>query len=441
MKADPSQISSKRHKQVVTNPAIQEAELRASPQPRQKPVRGVKKNSQEIERRHSVSEGLRDILAVLNSNLTLEEILDFIVRQASTLLAADAVAIYRLSAEKGFLIVQASIGLDEEFLTRAFIPLGQSVTGQATQNRRPTTLSEINPAYLEEPGMDPEIRDLLRLLSARYLAILSVPLIIKSEVYGAISLYYRNRRKFLQDDVDLAVAFSDQAALAIENARLRAQVEQKAVADERNRLARDLHDSVTQTLFSANLIAEVVPVIWDNSPEDARRGLEELRQLTRSALAEMRALLLELRPSDQNEARLEDRLRRLVDAASARSRVPITLTIGGQISLPPAVETVFYRITQEALNNIIKHAGACRAQVSLNVYRSGPARLDRRVELWIRDNGCGFDLQKVTKDHLGLGIMRERAESVGASFTIHSEIGHGTQFAVVWKESRRNKTG
>jgi ligand-binding sensor domain-containing protein/signal transduction histidine kinase len=202
-----------------------------------------------------------------------------------------------------------------------------------------------------------------------------------------------------------------------------------AVAAERSRLARDLHDAVSQTLFSASLIAEVLPRLWERNQDEGRRRLEEVRELTRGALAEMRTLLLELRPSALIEAEIGDLLRQLAESITGRARVPVTLEVKGEpsCSLPPDVKVVLYRIAQEALNNVAKHAEASQAMVSLQCQ-------DEQVELRVSDDGRGFDLKSIPTESLGLGIMRERAETIGAELTVESEAGQGTVITVVWKE-------
>jgi len=206
------------------------------------------------------------------------------------------------------------------------------------------------------------------------------------------------------------------------------QVREKAVAAERNRLARDLHDAVTQTLFSASLIAEVLPRIWERDRDEGQRRLEELRELNRGALAEMRTLLLELRPSALVEAELADLLRQLAESITGRARVPVTLDVEGACDLPAEVKVALYRIGQEALNNVAKHAGASQATVSL---RCQPGR----VSLHVRDDGRGFDPASLPLESLGLGIMRERAEAIGAKLTIESAVEQGTRVRVVWTEA------
>ncbi len=198
-----------------------------------------------------------------------------------------------------------------------------------------------------------------------------------------------------------------------------------AAAEERNRLARDLHDAVSQTLFSASLIAEVLPRLWERNPEEGRRRLEEVRQLTRGALAEMRTLLLELRPAALVEAELPHLLRQLGESISGRTRVPVTMSIEGDYSFSPEVKVALYRIAQEALNNVAKHANAREAKVSLS-YESD------KVTLKIIDDGKGFDMTSLPSDSLGLGIMRERASDIGALLSMQSKLGQGTEIVVIW---------
>ncbi len=200
---------------------------------------------------------------------------------------------------------------------------------------------------------------------------------------------------------------------------------EEAVTADRTRLARDLHDAVTQTLFSASLTAEVLPELWEMDVEEAIRSTEELRQLTRGALAEMRTLLLELRPAALTQARLSDLIKQLCEAFIGRSRLPITLSIDGDCVLPPEVQIAVYRIAQESLNNVFKYARATQVNVSLFLSPDG-------LRFEVCDNGIGFDMSTSKPTSLGLRIMRERAEAIGADFHISSTLGTGTCVEVVW---------
>ncbi|MDD4859463.1 MAG: PAS domain S-box protein [Dehalococcoidales bacterium] len=205
------------------------------------------------------------------------------------------------------------------------------------------------------------------------------------------------------------------------------ETKEKATAEERNRLARDLHDAVSQTLFSASLIAEVLPRIWERHPDEGRKRLEEVRQLTRGALAEMRTLLLELRPAALVEAELGDLLHQLGESITGRSRVPVAVTVEGKCALPAEAKIALYRIAQEALNNVAKHAGASQAKVNLQCQPGS-------IVLRISDNGKGFDMKTRSPDSFGLGIIQERAGEISASLAIESSIGHGTEVMVTYKD-------
>jgi PAS domain S-box-containing protein len=388
--------------------------------------RRVEERTVEIERRRRVADSLRDILRVLNSNRSLQEILDIIVAQARELLRADASAIYQLHEGNNPLRFQAGVGIAPDQLTAIYSEEGQKPT-EPTHDQQPHNHQNRNHhgALLGDSNSSTPI---FQVDGRDYCAQLAVPLKLKDEIYGGLMLYYREPRRFSSEEIELAVMFGDQAALAIENAHLRVQAEQIAVAAERNRIARDMHDSVTQTLFSASLIAEVLPRLVQRHPDESMRRLEELRQLTRGALAEMRTLLLELRPATLMEVSIEELLRQLTEAARGRARIPIEVQIMGCGELPPAVKVAYYYVAQEALNNVTKHARATQVQVSL--------RCDNdRSMLEIEDDGQGFDATRVTPEHLGLAIMHERADSIGATLTIRSAHGAGTTITLTWRQA------
>ncbi|MCB0038958.1 MAG: GAF domain-containing sensor histidine kinase, partial [Caldilinea sp.] len=357
---------------------------------------------------------LRDILQVLNSNRPLPEILTFIVRQAQQLLGADASAIYQLHEGSKPLSFQAGVGISPEQLARAYA-------------------NEAVVAGEGEPAAASGAEPVFRAGDQDYCAQLAVPLKIKGEHYGGLMLYYLEPRKFSPEEIELAVMFGDQAELAIENARLRVQVERTAVAAERNRIARDLHDSVTQTLFSASLIADVLPRLVERHPDESVRRLEDLRQLTRGALAEMRTLLLELRPATLMEVNIEELLRQLTEAARGRARIPIEVNVSLLAPLPPEVKVAYYYVAQEALNNVAKHARAGQVVVTLHA-------APEEVAMTIRDDGVGFDAAAVTPEHLGLAIMRERSEAIGGQLDIDSKPGAGTTIALRWMPAEGEKS-
>jgi GAF domain-containing protein/HAMP domain-containing protein len=266
---------------------------------------------------------------------------------------------------------------------------------------------------------------------------LGVPMLYGEEVLGAVVVGSYQPASFDAGHQQTLSSIANQAAVALQNARLYGQAQQLAVMEERQRLARELHDAVTQTLFSASLIAEALPELWESDQAEGRQLLAELRQLSRGALAEMRTLLLELRPAALIEASMNDLLRQLGEATTGRTGAPVRVKLEGQAALPPDVHVALYRIAQEALNNVVKHARA--GEVTVQLRRAHIPINDRKghrakAELQICDDGCGFDLGSIPPDRLGLGIIRERAEAIGANLSIESQIGHGTCIRVTWQE-------
>jgi signal transduction histidine kinase len=384
----------------------------------------------EAEGRQQMAESLRVLLTILNSNRSLDENLDYIVSHVSSrLFDCQAMVIFSLQAKDGTFKIQAAHGLPTNILSAThLLPEYESIK-QAVSTGHPISVSNATSMFSNEtnPTSDSTESALLSQLMTIYQAWLAVPLFVKGSAYGVILMYYCQPREFTREEVGLALVFSDQVALAIENARLRMKAEQAAVVAERNRLARELHDAVSQTLFSTCLIADVLPRLWERDQAAARESLQELRQLTRGAQAEMRALLFELRPAAFDEARLGDLLKQLTQGIASRTRIPITLAVDNEQVLPPDVKVAFYRIAQEALNNVAKYAEPKQVTVSFH----GRAE---QVKLTIYDDGCGFNPGYNTPGHLGLRIMRERATAINATMELKSKPGCGTQIEVTWSE-------
>ena len=256
-----------------------------------------------------------------------------------------------------------------------------------------------------------------------------VPLSTKGRNLGFFILGKPEPSSLSPEELSLLSSIGQQIGVAVEIAHLYERAEQTAITAERSRLARELHDAVTQTLFSANLIADVIPRIWKRNPEEGLQNLEELRQLTRGALAEMRTLLLEMRPESLERADIKSLLTQLADAFIGRVRVPVILVIQGDCELTHEVKLVFYRVAQEALNNIAKHSGARQVDLRLQCQPG-------QMNMIIKDDGLGFDPSTITPDHLGIAIMHERANSIGADLKIESQIGQGTSIELAWRSTR-----
>jgi len=265
--------------------------------------------------------------------------------------------------------------------------------------------------------------------SANLRAALFAPLRARGTGFGSLVVASdQPDRAFSADEVSLAETIATDLAAAIENARLHEQAQELAVAEERNRLARDLHDSVTQTLYSVALTAEALPRVWERHPDEAQSALKSLHRLSRGALAEMRALLLALRPAMLREKRLSELLRQLAHATMGRTQLLVETEVEGERPLPDEVHVALYRIAQEALNNIVKHAEATEVTLRLDFQSA-------QVVLSIGDDGRGFVPEAISGHGFGLQNMADRARGIGAKFSRRSQPGEGTEIRVIWREA------
>ena len=318
---------------------------------------------------HSLTAQLQRLqeVSVLGSDRPLSDLLDHIVLQARQLLGSDGGVLFRYDADDDLLKPEAADGVSLDMTEALSLPTGRDPAGRAASERRPVAATDLRISSSDDDHAAAPPIDWIR----DYAACTAVPLMVGSDLFGVIALYYREPRPFSNEDVSIAQSFCDQAALTIENARLREQMERSAVAAERLRLARDLHDSVTQALFAASLQAEALRRSVRLSPAETRRSLEDMERLTRGALAEMRTLLLEMRPAALAQSSLSDLLRHLVDATEARTGIPVKLSIADAPPLSPDVTIALYRIAQEATNNVVRHSGARRAWVTLGAPAMG----------------------------------------------------------------------
>jgi signal transduction histidine kinase len=362
------------------------------------------------ERRRAIAAGLGDILGTLNSDRPLLEVLGYIAQLAQQLLGAQTVALLEEEGDKPLLV--RDTGLEDSLLSAGSVARIREMLDRDSVSQEVVVADS---ALLGDPGGE----------AATWLI---APVVVEDERFGVLVVHYARLRTMLQEEVDLVQDVATQISLAIGNARLRERVENHAVAAERGRMLRELHDSVSQALFSATLIADALPRLWEQHPQQAILGLEELRRLTRTAHADIRSLLLDLGPRAVTGEPLGVLLRRLAESISGRSGIPIQVTVAGEVVLPVEAKIALYRISEEALNNAVKHASATEMEVVLE--QSGG-----RGRLAVRDNGVGFAPDEVPEGRLGLGIMRERAESMGAKLQVSSEPGHGCRVEIVWQDT------
>ena len=364
-------------------------------------------------------EVINSISDVVSRSLNIHEVLENALEKLLEVMKMDAGAAYRLNRNTDMFELFASCGFSEDYVSKSkFLPL--DLVGYGKDGNQAEVFASLIEDYpiekLKQLLIDEGIKVAVRL-----------PLVSKGKVLGYVGISKRSPEMINDNEKKIFVAIGHQISVAMENAFLYEQAEENAVTAERNRLARDLHDAVTQTLFSASLIAEVLPEMYRINPKEAGKRTQELRELSRGALAEMRTLLLELRPSALTQVSLSELIKQLCESAIGRSRLPVQYSVEGKRNLPQDVKIAFYRITQEALNNVVKYANATDVKIDLLKTKSF-------IEVSIRDNGIGFEEEKVSSNHFGLRIMRERAESIGAELRIVTELNQGTTVTITWND-------
>jgi nitrate/nitrite-specific signal transduction histidine kinase len=361
---------------------------------------------------------LNSIISVASHSLDIHEILEDALSNTVEQMGFDVGAAFRVEDEPASTVMMAYRGMEQ---TAALDLLNIRLIIDRDQ-----TANELNEviAIEVENLQDGRIKQSGTQLGLQ--RFVYVPFSTKGHELGFFILGKRESGHLSSEELSLLSSIGKQVGVSMENARLYQQAEQAAIAAERNRLARELHDAVTQTLFSANLIADVTPRIWKRSPVEGMQNLEELRQLTRGALAEMRTMLLEMRPESLERADIKSLLTQLADAFIGRVRVPLTLKIIGDCDLTHDVKLVYYRVAQEALNNIAKHSGARQVDVRLECQPS-------QLLLCVKDDGLGFEPDSLPAGHMGIAIMRERASSIGACLKIDSQPGRGTTVELDWR--------
>lgn len=310
----------------------------------------------------------------------------------------------------------------EQAITEAF--LQGAATGRAFATGRTVVVEDYAAWPVVADGQ-------ARTVAAGVRALVVAPLRVGGATIGVLWVGDTQVRRFDPDDVQLMEALANQAALAIEHARLEQRSHEAVVLEERARLARDLHDSVTQSLFSLGMLARAAQAQLEKGAPALSGTLERISTLAQQALTEMRALLFELRPSVLAEEGLAAALERLTASCRARFDLPVRFvgSVEADVRLPMEVETAVFRIAQEALNNAAKHANATEVVVTMTV-------AERQLCVTVEDNGRGFDVEAVragaragSDGGLGLRTMRERATAAGITLRITSTPGRGTR---VW---------
>lgn len=386
---------------------------------------------------YAVADGLRDVLTVINSNTSLPEVLAFIVEQATRLLEVDAAQIYRLEqaesgAEQRFQ-VEATSGFEGDYLGSTLYNIQFTISHRAVQTRLPQAVADTSSVLdqiLAQPTVGAEQHRLVSEAQRRFRAMLALPLFIDGEAYGTLTLYNGAERTFSEGEIRLATTFAAQSTLAIENARLRERVEHAAIAEERGRLARSLHDSVTQALYSLGLLAEASRFEANERGEaESMQNYARLGEIAQQALKEMRLLIYQLRSPLLEQEGLVAAIQQRLDTVERGSGVKTRLLTSGEIHLPLQVEEELFWIVQEALNNALKHAAARHVTVQMSDQND-----DNMLVVTIRDDGLGFE-PATSPRGVGLSSMQERAARIGATVAVQSAHHQGTTVTIRLAES------
>jgi signal transduction histidine kinase len=349
------------------------------------------------------------VLAVARQQ-SVHDVLQMIVRSARTLAGARYAALGVPDDHGGFAEFVVDGIPDRQRKANGPLPRQHGMLGVLLREGQPMRLADIrdDPRFEGWPGAHPELKD-----------ILGVPITDDSAVLGIIFAANAGRPGgFTQADEDLLALFAAHAAIALTNARLYEQARQLSAAEERGRLARDLHDAVSQKLFSIRVKARAASMLVSQDPAQAAAEMESVAALGGEALAELRAVIDGLAPPGIADAGLAESLRRYALLAGKAHGVRVLFTSAGVPPLGVQRDAAVYRVAQEALHNALRHSGAAEVHVSLC---PGP----RRVTLDVTDDGGGF-VTGAASGGLGLASMRERAAAVGASLTIRSAPGQGT---------------
>ncbi|WP_338899045.1 GAF domain-containing sensor histidine kinase [Streptomyces sp. TG1A-60] len=372
-----------------------------------------------------MSQGPRSGLAAVSSallamsrHLEVRDVLKTIVASARELLDAEYAALGVPDDHGGFAQFVVDGVSDAEWKAIGPLPRQHGILAAMLHQAAPERLADVrtDPRFEGWPSAHPDLVDFLGL-----------PVRDGDEVIGA--LFLANKRcprpeggcGFTEDDEELLAILAQHAAIALTNARLYERSRELTIAEERSRLAHELHDAVSQKLFSLRLTAQAAAALVDRDPSRAKGELQQVAALAAEAADELRAAVVELRPAGLDEDGLTATLRTQIQVLDRAHSARVTFAGRGARALPAAQEEAVLRVAQEALHNALRHSGAERVDVTLDRHGGGAV-------LRVTDDGDGFDPQAIRRAgrHLGLVSMRDRASGVGGRLTVESAPGKGT---------------
>lgn len=368
---------------------------------------------------------LYDVTALANEPLEMNEALEQLLEYVLTAMGCTTGAIHLLDETEETLRMVVQQGISADVETQMNNPLADSsLARMVIEHGKP----------LASPNLETDLCKMEAARCGRECAYVSVPVQIRGQAIGVIDMLRETERPFSMEEIALLDAIADHTGVVLENIRLRHKTEETAVIQERQRLARELHDSVTQSVYGMTLLSDAGQrLAMLGKHEQTIEYLSRLDEVARQTLKEVRLLVYELRPLALTQAGLLEALRQRLEVVERRANVDARIVAQEPLVLPADVEETLYRIAQEALNNVLKHSGASSTTVYVHAQ-------DGHVELEIVDNGKGFAPETMGDETgMGLVIMRERAEQLGGVLQVISAPGEGTRVSVrveLWEVSQ-----
>ncbi len=376
------------------------------------------RNTQAEKDQSTFLKALIDIINAANSTLDFDAVITHILDNIALVIPYDTVDF--MLVEDDYTRVTHCVNYGSEALKKDILASRFKVSQTSTfqkmqQTQKPLLIASVH-----------DFEDWIDIPQQEIQSYLGTPIFSTGDLVGFINLTSTQAGFFTEQHSERLWILAQQTAFAVQNAREYEHAQDLAITEERNRLARELHDAVSQTLFSASIVAESLPILLEQDPDEARKGLAHLSRLTKHALSEMRSLLIELRPTAIIEERLDTLILQLATSILTPMNINFSFTVEGEERiLPNDIQIAFYRIAGESLNNIQKHARAKNVTINLKCDSND-------VRLVIADDGQGFDLGKKSASRFGITFMNERAEKAGIDFKIESVFHHGTTVRATW---------